>query len=119
MKKKVKKALIGAIMKWDGIAQGCLKELGASNCPLCHLFEDCLYEINGAVHQGKSCPIAVEVGISDCNSTGYHVIKKYLSRDLISEMDGEHRGATCDRIENFIEFLISLLPKKARRKYEL
>ena len=63
---EVREALRGSIEKWEGIANGSLKDEGASNCPLCKMF---LLGLYGRYCIG--CPIQIDTGRDMCVGSQY------------------------------------------------
>lgn len=118
MRENTIKAIVGSILKWDAIAQGCKIDTGGDNCPLCQMF---------SVGECFACPVKIYTGKEQCKNTLYYSIRKKIGNNFlpdfivnylfinppgIDEQTSNRRIATVFLdIENFIEFLISLLPK--------
>jgi len=120
MKKETIIALRGSIRKWDLIAQGIGLNEGGSNCPLCKMF--CR---GGGWSTGdcKECPVFLVTKNTQCGGTPYTEFVGWAGFDFeetLPEMglDKYKMEMACDACEREIEFLIGLLPEKARRKYE-
>jgi len=101
MNAKTLKALKGSIHKWEKIVKGTGVEKGYDNCPLCDLFHP--LAINGKACKG--CPVAAATGEINCKATPYAA---YAFRQRHTDGIAEARAE--------LEFLRSLLPKKARAK---
>jgi len=119
MNKEVIKAIEGSIAKWDLIAQGIGINQGGYNCPLCKMFSDLNYENLGVC---DNCPVYLKTGFIQCFRTPYYDFVDAtwgpFDTRTLPEMENEV-GPVCDACEREIEFLIGLLPEKARRKYKL
>jgi hypothetical protein len=78
-------ALEGSIKKWRAIVDGTGKDGGATNCPLCQLFEP-----NGenACH---GCPVEEATGLAGCRGTPYEEWSDY------EPDEGGHTGAILDK----------------------
>lgn len=64
MDEKTREALEGSIEKWRGIVAGTEIDRGATNCPLCIMFND-----EDAVCDG--CPVKERTGFDQCRNTPY------------------------------------------------
>ena len=103
-------ALVGSILKWDTIALGCGRDEAGNNCPLCVL-------------SGKSsaiscmdCPIALKTGEDQCNQTPYWDIRntlfeRYSLPECTKDTEYHTMVALFANIEQFIEFMVDLLPE--------
>lgn len=104
MNAKTLTALRGSIRKWQKIVKGTGEDEGTGNCPLCRLFfwlpNDC-----------RGCPVREKTGEKECRGTPYSQWKKggYVWLDKLSKEAKEHA-------QDEVDFLRSLLPKKAAKK---
>jgi len=114
MKQEIIEALVGAITKWDLIAQSIICEQDRA-CPLCKIF----YNEDKLACDG--CPVQKESGADNCEFTPYQYTN--LDSDEILAEDlriNTYNLPDLDKVEDEIEFLISLLPKdsKEAKRYQ-
>jgi hypothetical protein len=93
-------AIHHAIAKYDRLAHGFFEWIGAASCKLCQMYgsNDCV-----------RCPIFKKTRIAYCHGTPWDDI--FFSKKGFSPW--------CEAVEEEIEFLISLLPEKEQRRYDL
>ncbi len=97
-------ALKGSIAKWEGIVGGTGQDMGASNCPLCHMFN----KIAGASLSCAGCPVAEATGAFGCDGSPYVA---YEEHTYSCEYDGPGECPRCARLATAeLDFLKSLLP---------
>lgn len=120
MKKKTRRALEGAIDKWEDIVAGKEIDEGTHNCPLCKLFlknDDC-----------TKCPVVLATGKENCIGTPYVRFNDYIL-PVIHNQDSSHRIVSSGydfsgRIgkrqlkvaKDMLQFLKSLRPKRKNKK---
>ena len=106
MNKKTLEALLGAIEKWEKIAEGKGIDEGTENCPLCKMFATGEMGCPG-------CPVSIRTGASGCNYTPYAdwVIHHKTAHDKFNTP----YAAECEDCKRLarkeVEFLRSLLPE--------
>jgi len=115
LNKEDKKAIVDEIERFNLIAAGCIDikyNLGVSKCGLCEMYKNTI-----SYPDCSFCPISEFTGKPYCRDTPYGKIaaryfifsKEYVCKN---EFDKEAYNAIADALEDEIEFLIGLLPKK-------
>ncbi len=114
MDAEVLEALNGSIAKWEGIRDEKRENLGASNCPLCHLF---LREYNDAVAVNcLECPVMKYTGLAGCEATPYEEYSRLQADFENIDLVKDHAAAEVLRklmsatAQSEVDFLQSLLP---------
>lgn len=93
-------ALRGSIAKWQRIATGQGVNNGATDCPLCQLYNS---PLSATSYDCEGCPVKQKTGQIGCKGSPYW---KFWEADVPGASPGYLRGlAAAER-----DFLISLLP---------
>lgn len=110
------KAIHGSIKKWDRIVKDlCAEDKGRENCSLCIEYED-----NGG--GCGDCPVDIKTDGAGCTTTPYSDWSEHHGdvHDDNNDSVSRHKGCKeCLRLaKEERDFLITLLPKKERARYE-
>lgn len=114
MDEKTLTALQGSIAKWVAILAGTGKDDGATNCPLCQLFDP---HNEVWAKRCKGCPVSEKTGITGCSLTPYEQLEELgwdgfeYNNDLVwsGTIKTEDQKALA---QAELDFLRSLLPSE-------
>lgn len=104
-------ALRGSIQKWREIVAGTRPDLGAKDCPLCHLFNN-----DDTEYMCKGCPDMDRVSVGACLDTPYAQWSELKDREIKDKQRrlNDHTASTPASkaaAQAELDFLISLLPE--------